>query len=772
MLGQMLLSVIVVLAIAKASAATREAETAQRLGGAGTVSDGAGTTAVVLAAPGQGMCFAGMPSAKRLAVCYASVDVGTITVVVEGQRPRKINIHSSGSATASFLHAIIELNLPTGASLTLLNEAGDAPVAIARIIVGDVNLGLPPDIWNLPPLPVTAGPYPADWKGLAARYSVPAWWREAKFGVWAHWDPQSMPEKGDWYARSMYLEGDAVNKSHSERFGHPSEYGYKDICNDWKIDRWNPEQLMDLFAEMGARYFMAMGVHHDNFDCWDSAFQPWNAVRVGPKCDIVATWAKVARAKGLRFGIGFHNSPGRTWGQFMPVRYTSDKQGPKRGVPYDALQTIVDGKGKWWEGMDPVDLYGPKHGIEEPLKSPYANQFMWRVDDAITKYHPDVIYFDEHAGDSLVDLNVHMGLGFLAPQLVANYYNKSLAWNGGKMDVVINLKGVGGKYNSFRNSPELLPLVDRALVKSTEAHIEPEIMAEPFQTEVSSGAWHYSGPGHKTANEVVSLLVENVCRNGTLLLNITQHGRGDLDPSMVQMCKDVGSWLKINGEAIYGSRPFEISGENDARFTRANGNLYGILMNWGGGPVTLKALGSGGATLGKISKVELVGANAPLSFVQEERGLTITPGASFPVRTQITDKKLASEFHVLRITHDRRWINDDDPGTCAIGWRRKANLGTGDYNNDLTISDKIGSAMTYVGKASTVAVVCPKEPGAGKIEVQVDGKSRGIYDLSTGRQRLPQQRICVINDLSPSSEHAITVINRAGTVAVDAFIPE
>ena len=106
--------------------------------------------------------------------------------------------------------------------------------------------------------------------------------------------------------------------------------------------------------------------------------------------------------------------------------------------------------------MDPVDLYGPKHGIEEPLKSPYANQFMWRVDDAITKYHPDVIYFDEHAGDSLVDLNVHMGLGFLAPQLVANYYNKSLAWNGGKMDVVINLKGVGGKYNSFRNSPELL----------------------------------------------------------------------------------------------------------------------------------------------------------------------------------------------------------------------------------------------------------------------------------------------------------------------------
>ena len=155
---------------------------------------------------------------------------------------------------------------------------------------------------------------------------------------------------------------------------------------------------MDLYVEMGARYFMAMGVHHDNFDCWDSTYQPWNSVHVGPKVDIVGTWEKAARQHGLRFGIGFHDTPARTWGQFMPVRYTSDKKGPKQGVPYDALQTILDGKGKWWEGMDPVDLYGPVHNNKDPLHSPFANQFMWRVDDAITKYHPDVIYFDEHCG--------------------------------------------------------------------------------------------------------------------------------------------------------------------------------------------------------------------------------------------------------------------------------------------------------------------------------------------------------------------------------------
>ena len=165
---------------------------------------------------------------------------------------------------------------------------------IDRILVGDGDLGLPPDIWNLPPLPVAAGPYSADWKAVSRIYAVPEWWRDAKFGAWAHWDPQSMPEKGDWYARRMYQERDSAYAFHCKTFGHPSEYGYKDICHNWVIDRWKPDELMDLFVEMGARYFMAMGVHHDNFDCWDSAYQPWNSVRVGPKVDVVGTWEKAA----------------------------------------------------------------------------------------------------------------------------------------------------------------------------------------------------------------------------------------------------------------------------------------------------------------------------------------------------------------------------------------------------------------------------------------------------------------------------------------------
>jgi alpha-L-fucosidase len=545
------------------------------------------------------------------------------------------------------------------------------------------------------------------------------------------------------------------------------------------IDRWNPDALMDLYVEMGARYFMAMGVHHDNFDNWDSAYQPWNSVRVGPKVDIVGAWEKVARQHGLRFGIGFHDSPGRTWGQFMPVRYTSDKQGPKQGVPYDGLQTILDGKGKWWEGLDPVDLYGPPHTIargprtpdNDPLLSPFANQFMWRVDDAIAKYHPDVIYFDEHAGDSQVDVGVHMGLGFLAPQLAANYYNKSLQWNHGKMEAVLNLKGVGGRYNSFQNSPELLPFVDHSLVKSTEAIIEPEIMAYSFQTETTIADWHYkSGQKYLDAKKLVGLLMQNVSRNGTMLLNLTQHGRGDLDPEVIRICKDVGAWLKVNGEAVYASRPFEVAGDNSVSYTRNEGKVYATLLDWTGGPVTLKALRAGGATLGKVSKVELVGSDMALTFVQNDQGLLVTPSGSAQPLPGITDQSLATAIRVLRITHDKGWINDDDPGVVAPGWMRRSNLGAGEYNNDLTISETPGNVWSASFTGSSVSVIAPKEAGAGKIEVQIDGRTRATADEATSGPRLTQQPVCEVTGLAPG-KHSINIINRgSGPVAVDALV--
>ena len=751
-----------------------EAEAAQSIGGAFKVADAtaSGGCLVGLTKPGEGIRFAGLPAASKLAIRYASVGVGTISVAVDDQPARKVNVHSSGALTNSFLDAIIEVAIPVKATLAISLATNDVAVNVDRIVVGDGDLGLPPDIWNLPPLPVAAGPYSPDWKAMSRLYQTPEWWRDAKFGAWAHWDPQSMPEDGDWYARGMYQEGSQQYRYHTNHFGHPSEYGYKDIAHNWVIDRWKPNELMNLYAEMGARYFMAMGVHHDNFDCWDSKYQPWNSVHVGPKVDVVGTWEKAARQGGLHFGIGFHNSPPRTWGQFMPVRYTSDKRGPKQGVPYDALQTILDGKGKWWQGMDPVDLYGPPHNNRDPLLSPFANQFMWRVDDAITKYHPDVIYFDEAAGDTLMDLGVHMGLGFLGPRLVANFYNKSVQWNHGKMDVVINLKCVGGRYNSFKNR-EMIPVVERALVKSSEADIEPQIMAYSFQTETTLADWHYrAGQRYMDAKTIIGLLMRNVSRNGTILLNLTQRGRGDLDPQVIRAAKDIGAWLKVNAEAVYSSRPFEVCQENSNSvcYTRNNGNVYAALLNWSNGPITLKALRAGGATLGTISKVELLGSDVPLSFTQNDQGLTVTPSGPVEPLPGIANQSLASACRVLRITHDKGWFNDDDPGASYVGWIRRCNLGAGDFNNDLTISETPGDVWSSSFTGAAVSIIAPKEPGAGKIEIQIDGQTRATADLSTSGARQAQQTVCEITGLTPG-KHAISIVNRGpGPVAVDALV--
>jgi alpha-L-fucosidase len=761
---------------------TFEAESAEFFGGAAKVSGGAasGGHLVGLAELGQGAKFADLPAGSKLAICYASVTNGTISVAVNGQPARKVNVHSSGALTNCVLHSIIEIAIPANATLTISLATNDVAVNIDSIIVGDGGLGLPPDIWNLPPLPVAAGPYSADWKEISRLYQTPEWWRDAKFGAWAHWDPQSMPEDGDWYARGMYQEGSAQYNYQLQHFGPPSEYGYKDIAHNWVIDRWNPNELMDLYVEMGARYFMAMGAHHDNFDCFDSKYQPWNSVNVGPKVDIVGTWEKVARSHGLPFGIGFHDTPARTWGQFMPVRYTSDKRGPMKGVPYDALQTILDGKGKWWQGMDPVDLYGPPHAMmrgprslpgNDPLLSPFANQFMWRVDDAITKYHPDVIYFDEHAGDSQMDLGVHMGLGFLAPTLAANFYNKSLQWNHGKMEAVLNLKGVGGQYNSFQDHPDLLPFVDRSLVKSTEVVIESQVTAYSFQTETSIADWHYkTGQKYTDAKSLVRSLMQNVCRNGTMLLNLTQHGRGDLDPEVIRIAKDIGAWLKVNGEAVYSSRPFEVYGENEVCYTRNHGNVYATLLNWQGSPIALKALQVGGATLGKVSKVEMLGSDVPLTFTQNDQELTVTPGGAVQSLTGITNQSLAKACRVLRITHDKGWFNDDDPGATYPGWIRRCNLGTGDFNNDLTISETTGDVWSSSFTGSSVSVIAPKAAGAGKIEVQIDGQTRAMADESTSGPRLAQQSVCEVTGLT-SGKHTIAIINRGpGPVAVDALV--
>jgi hypothetical protein len=317
----------------------------------------------------------------------------------------------------------------------------------------------------------------------------------------------------------------------------------------------------------------------------------------------------------------------------------------------------------------------------------------------------------------------------------------------------------------------LLPFVDRALVKSTEAIIEPEIMAYSFQTETTIADWHYkAGQKYMDARKLVGLLMQNVSRNGTMLLNLTQHGRGDLDPEVIRICKDIGAWLKVNGEAVYASRPFEVAGDNSLYYTRNGGKVYATLLDWTGGPVTLKALRAGGATLGKVSKVELVGSDVALTFVQSEQGLLVTPSGPAQPLPGIADQSLATAIRVLRITHDKGRFNDDDPGVAAPGWTRRSNLGAGDYNNDLTISQTPGDVWSSSFTGRSVSVIAPKEAGAGRIEIQIDGRTRATADESTSGPRLAQQTVCEVTGLT-SGKHSIKIINRgSGPVAVDALV--
>ena len=206
------------------------------------------------------------------------------------------------------------------------------------------------------------GPFTPDWRSFR-QYECPEWFRDAKFGIWAHWSPQCQPEQGDWYAYHMYKQGSRQYKYHVEHYGHPSKFGYKDVCNLWKAEKWDPEKLIQLYKRAGAKYFVAMANHHCNFDSWNSKYQPWNSVNIGPKKDIVGIWAETARRHGLRFGVTVHTA--RAW-EWYEVAHGADTTGPLQGR---ALRRRADEgrrQGQVVGGLDPADLYGPHGAARTP----------------------------------------------------------------------------------------------------------------------------------------------------------------------------------------------------------------------------------------------------------------------------------------------------------------------------------------------------------------------------------------------------------------------
>jgi len=495
--------------------------------------------------------------------------------------------------------------------------------------------------------PMMKGPFKPTWDSLK-QYAVPEWFRDAKFGIWAHWGPQCQPEFGDWYARIMYIEGSPQYNYHVTKYGHPSKFGFKDVIHEWKAENWNPEELLELYTNAGAKYFVALANHHDNFDNYNSKYQKWNATKIGPAKDLIGGWEKAARKNGLHFGVSVHAAHASL---FYEPSQSADKNGSLEGVPYDGKLQKTDGKNKWWNGLDPQELYAQT----QPLKNGYdiGNQWNWdngaiipskkycdkfynRTIDLINKYNPDLVYFDDTALPLWPISNVGL-------KIAAHFYNNNIKKHGGKLEAVLN-----GKILDEEQRKCMVWDIERGQSNS----IEPL----PWQTDTCIGNWHYDRPlydrhGYKTAKTVIHTLIDVVSKNGNLLLSIPVRGNGTIDEDERNVVAGITDWMKINSEAIYSTRPWKIYGEGpsienasplkaqgfnegkgkpltaeDIRFTAKGNTLYAFLLGWPGEKETIiKSLSVSSSYLNgkKINKVSLLGYNGELEWSQKDDGLKV-----------------------------------------------------------------------------------------------------------------------------------------------------
>lgn len=470
---------------------------------------------------------------------------------------------------------------------------------------------------------IAKGPYSG--ADSLRQYRIPDWFRDFKFGIWAHWGPQSAAEDGDWYARNMYIQDSPQYKYHVATYGHPSKFGHKDICHLWHGNEFDPEHLIRLYKKAGAKYFMSMGVHHDNFDLWNSRFQPrWNAVATGPKKDVVGLWRDAARKNGLKFAVSEHLSNSFNW---LAVSHYSDKTGPLAGVAYD--------------GQDPAwsDLYHPfPKGVAAPpppmsrdCPDSWKLLYFKRIKDLIDNYKPDLLYTDGG-----------IPFGEWGFKLVSHYYN-----------TVPN-----GVYTS-KNRKDC---EEGTCALDIERGVANEIMPHPWQTDTCIGQWHYKkGARYKTPKTVVDLLCDIVSRNGNLMLNVPLPNSGKPDDQELQVVEELTRWMAVNSEGIYSTRPWKVAGNAppppaqgqlgfnernrkdltaaDVRFTTKGDTLYAFVMGWPEREAVIEPLALGGKPgAGKIRSVELLGHRGKLNFTQDERGLRIALPPEKPSDYAVTFK--------------------------------------------------------------------------------------------------------------------------------------
>jgi alpha-L-fucosidase len=442
-----------------------------------------------------------------------------------------------------------------------------------------------------------SGPFEATWDSIRAKYAYPNWFRDAKFGIFLHWGLYSVPAHGsEWYVAHMY--GDpATIRWHTEHFGPPDKFGYKDFIPMFKAEHFDPDQWAGLFKNAGAEYVMPTAEHHDGFAMWDSALTKWNAKQMGPHRDLIGDLGEAVRKRGLKFGVSNHRME-----HFSFIR------------PLEGLKT---------------DLYDPASADFYSVadRSPQAYQafladWVARNKELIDKYQPDTLYFDNGVNARTLDSQ--------KLQVAAYYYNRASEWD--KQVTILTkddayLAGTVKDYERQQRAPTTL-------------------QPDPWEVDDSVGyRWGYlTNDTYLRVPDVISRLIENVSRNGNLLLNFGPRSDGTFEAAQTEIMAGIGEWLGVNGEAIYATRPWVKFGEGesvygkpaytgtDIRFTKKGDVLYAVLMAWPGERAVIASLGAGANLKGKIERVELLGHRGHLKFKQTSQVLSVTMPPEQPAR--------------------------------------------------------------------------------------------------------------------------------------------
>ena len=467
------------------------------------------------------------------------------------------------------------------------------------------------------------GPYRPDWESLGA-YRVPDWFRDAKFGIFIHWGVYSVPAFGnEWYSRNMYVQGSPAFKHHLETYGPQSKFGYKDFIPRFRTEHFDANAWLDLFVQAGARYVVPVAEHCDGFPMYNSSLTDWDAAKMGPKRDVVGELEAATRSHGLHFGVSSHRAE-HWWWYGAGMSFDSDVRNPRYFGLYGPAQPMA------LSGDDPSKEPDSDH-LERwlPPDKTFLDDWLARSAELVQKYHPDFLYFDWWIGQPAFQPYLK--------RFAAFYYDAAARRHQGAV--------LTYKQHDFPENAAVLD-IERGKLDA--------LRLLPWQTDTSTSihSWGYAeNDEYRTAKSLIDELVDVVSKNGNLLLNVGPKFDGAIPDQARAILLQIGAWLKVNGEAIYGSRPWLLYGEGptkvassaknsdlqeftaeDIRFTTHHGALYAIALGWpASGELRIRTLASGLPYLnGPVCGVQLLGSSATISFRQEPDGLHLKLPAQPP----------------------------------------------------------------------------------------------------------------------------------------------